>query len=113
MILFAPLFCYILFAAAQAPTPSPTPAPTKKTETAPAPAPAFTLTELQHAHLHEAQLTFFLTAKDEQKALDDFFQACNQVAIENHWPAGTKCNVQDLSVIPPGGAPQQPAVKKK
>ena len=109
------VLCLILFAAAafaqEQNTAPPAPSPTK-TATAPAaPAPAYTLTELQRAHLHEYQLVFFIAARDEQKALDDFYSGCNQIAAENHWPPGTKCNVQDLSVIP--ASPQPPAAEKK
>jgi hypothetical protein len=82
-------------------SPTPTPAPTKKTETAPASAPAYTLTELQHAHLHEAQLAYFIAARDLQKAGDDFNKACAAAKTENHWPEGVQCSVQDLSIIPP------------
>lgn len=78
-------------------------APAKKTTEAapPAPTPGYTLTELQRAHLHEAQLVFFLASRDLQKALDQFDQTCAQVKNENKWSAGTRCNVQDLSIVPP------------
>jgi hypothetical protein len=99
------LLAAVLFAAAQ--TPTPTPAPTKKTETAPASAPAYTLTELQRAHLHEAQLTYFIAARDLQQAGDDFNRACNAAKTENHWPDGVQCSVKDLSIIPPAAAAEK------
>jgi hypothetical protein len=97
---------------ATAPTPS---APAKKTtEVAPAPpapTPGYTLTELQRAHLHEGQLQFFLASKDLQKALDQFDQTCAQVKAENKWSAGTRCNIQDLSIVPPGVQPAAPVMQ--
>jgi hypothetical protein len=83
---------------------------TAKPATRPTPAPPsgltstvtpYTLTELQRAHLHEAQLQFFLVSRDLQKALEDFNRACDDAKAENKWASGVRCNIQDLVIVPP------------
>jgi len=98
----------LLYIAAQtAPPPATTAKPATTSTPAPpsgptsiASSPAYTLTELQHAHLHEAQLQYFIAVRDLQKAGEDFNRTCAQAKTDNHWPEGLQCSVQDLSIVP-------------
>jgi hypothetical protein len=96
----------VSIAQAQTTTAKPATKPTPAPPSAPTSTAAYTLTELQRAHLHEAQLQFFLISRDLQKALDDFNRACEDAKAENKWGSGVRCNMQDLSILPPPAAPE-------
>jgi hypothetical protein len=96
----------VCIAQAQTTTAKPTTKPMPASPSALTSTVTYTFTELQRAHLHEAQLQYFLAARDLQKAGDDFSKACAAAITQNHWPEGVQCSVQDLSIIPPAAAPE-------
>ena len=65
------------------------------------PAPEYKMTELQRAHLHEAQLQFFLANDGLQTALANFNAVCGQIKTENKWSDDVKCDLQKAGIVPP------------
>jgi hypothetical protein len=70
----------------------------KPPEAAPAPVLTDGAHEPARLRLREPQLLFFSAQKDMQMAATQFYAVCGQLAVEEKWPPGTQCGINDLTV---------------